>query len=681
MCRGSIAVKVSAVLAAVMVFMCAVPFFAAVSAQECSLTVDIKDSDGKSVSGITVCIAKAAYIDVNGGYTAADSFSAFEIPPEELSDGGEDAALEAYEYIIESGVPYTYLTTDADGDVFFPQLDMGIYIVFGADGEDVEFEPYIVILPQIIEGVPVYDVYSEPKVSISSDVSYKSVSVTKIWNDNMDSAALRPDSIDAVLYLNGAEYARTELTADNGWRAVFSDLPEDGEYTISESGVTGVYTPEITGSESAGFVIMNTYESADPTPTPTPDTDDYYLAVSKVWDDDDDSANKRPTSVTVQLVEDGVVSATAVLNESNSWHYVFSGLDKDSEYTIKEITPTEYSASYSGSMAAGYVITNKYTEDTTDPGDIPDPEPPKQSEKASITVTKIWDDNDDEDSKRPESITVYLITGGSVYRSAELSENNGWTYTFEELPAGLAYTIMEEAAEDYTGTYSGSASEGFVITNTYTPGTTENDPPPTPSEPDPGITPTPAPSITPTSTPNPGSSPTSTPTAAPTKTPGHSSRTKTTDAPTSTPTSTSTTDKSSPTGTPTTDSGDPPSSSTGTPSNPTNPPSESEKTPQPETPPSDDTTPNPNESPSPSDNPPEDNPPTGPVTDPPDNPDENPPDEPEDEPTDKPDSNPPETLIPQTGNNYIPIYILSALGAVFVIAGAVELIIGSDEDE
>ena len=71
------------------------------------------------------------------------------------------------------------------------------------------------------------------------------------------------------------------------------------------------------------------------------------------------------------------------------------------------------------------------------------------------------------------SVTVHLFADGAdTGKSAELSESNGWKYTWTGLDKlnaegnEIAYTVSEDVPEGYTPSYSGSAAAGFVITNT-----------------------------------------------------------------------------------------------------------------------------------------------------------------------------------------------------------------------
>ena len=96
---------------------------------------------------------------------------------------------------------------------------------------------------------------------------------------------------------------------------------------------------------------------------------------------------------------------------------------------------------------------------------------------ASLTVNKTWNDNDNADGLRPKSITIGLIKDGKNYLSAELSEENGWMHTFTEVPKNSKYSIYEENNGKYSVSYSGNAQEGYVVTNTYPADNTQNVPP------------------------------------------------------------------------------------------------------------------------------------------------------------------------------------------------------------
>ena len=70
--------------------------------------------------------------------------------------------------------------------------------------------------------------------------------------------------------------------------------------------------------------------------------------------------------------------------------------------------------------------------------------------QTSITVTKTWDDNNDQDGLRKKitSVSVNLLANNQVVDTASLTPNNSWTYTFSNLPVKengnvITYSVAE----------------------------------------------------------------------------------------------------------------------------------------------------------------------------------------------------------------------------------------------
>lgn len=99
-----------------------------------------------------------------------------------------------------------------------------------------------------------------------------------------------------------------------------------------------------------------------------------------------------------------------------------------------------------------------------------------QKEKTSVSGQKTWNDNDNQDGKRPSKITVDLLANGVKVASKKVKPDAAgtWAYHFDNLDvvddAGkvIAYTVSEEPVEGYETTI-----EGTNITNTHTPEVTE----------------------------------------------------------------------------------------------------------------------------------------------------------------------------------------------------------------
>lgn len=137
--------------------------------------------------------------------------------------------------------------------------------------------------------------------------------------------------------------------------------------------------------------------------------------------------------------------------------------------------------------------------------DEPDEEPVK------IKVLKVWKDDGNE-AERPDEIIVHLLCDGEIYDTVILSEENNWRYTWENLPGGHIWTVVEEVPDGYTVIITRQGIT-FVITNSKPDD--DNPPPSPPPTPTPPVTPPPTtPPDEPTPTPTPGE-PTPTPTPTP----------------------------------------------------------------------------------------------------------------------------------------------------------------------
>ena len=278
-----------------------------------------------------------------------------------------------------------------------------------------------------------------------------SLTVTKAWDDGDNQDGIRPDSITVKLLANDADTGKTVvLSPDNNWTDSFPDLDEfqNGQkvtYTVEEVTVSG-YTTVVTGDAETGYTVTNTHE-----PEVT------VINGTKTWDDNDNQDGARPESITIRLLANGSEIQTVTVTEEDDWSWHFEDLPKyenggsEITYSITEDAVPDYTAVYSG-----YDVTNTHT-----PG------------KTSLTVTKAWDDGDNRDGLRPDSVTVKLLADGAdTGKTVVLNPGNNWTDSFTELDAyqngqQVAYTVEEVAVSGYTAVVTGDAGTGFTVTNTH----------------------------------------------------------------------------------------------------------------------------------------------------------------------------------------------------------------------
>lgn len=289
------------------------------------------------------------------------------------------------------------------------------------------------------------------------------ISVKKVWNDADNADGIRPESIKVQLYKNGNTkvYDAVELSEKNNWSYTWEGLPtmennEDIIYAVDEVEIPAGYEKEVTNKETK-FIITNTH---------VPDVT--KISVEKVWDDNNDQDGIRPTTIKVQLYADGKASGRTVeLSENNNWKYTWKDLDKQKDgedivYTVDEVEVPDGYIKTVTSKGTAFTITNTHTPETT-----------------AVKVTKIWKDSNDKYQKRPDSIEVQLyksVAGkiDAVGDPVELSENDGWKYTWSNLAkqekgVTIIYSVDEvEVPEGYSKTVvreNDGKVVSFVITN------------------------------------------------------------------------------------------------------------------------------------------------------------------------------------------------------------------------
>ena len=273
------------------------------------------------------------------------------------------------------------------------------------------------------------------------------VSGSKTWDDADNQDGKRPSSIIVNLLADGEKVDSKTVTASDNWSWSFTGLDKYNSgteivYTISEDTVAD-YTTVVDG-----YNITNTH-------TPEKTT----ISGSKTWDDVDNQDGKRPSSIIVNLLADGEKVDSKTVTESDKWAWSFTNLDKykagkEIEYTVSEEPVEGYTTEVDG-----YNITNTHTP-----------------EKTTISGSKTWDDADNQDGKRPESITVRLFADGTEVTSKTVTAENEWNWSFTDLNKyakgrEIQYTITEDKVENYI-TNIEKTENGYVVTNSYTPETT-----------------------------------------------------------------------------------------------------------------------------------------------------------------------------------------------------------------
>lgn len=288
------------------------------------------------------------------------------------------------------------------------------------------------------------------------------VDVTKIWTDGENQDGNRPDSISVILTGSDGKRYTTTITAANNWKHTFLKLPKffnEGtqiEYTLTEDTMSG-YSDVVEKRSDYVFVLTNKY---------SPATVD--ITIVKKWDDDNDRDGMRPESVDIVLNGSDGKLYTGTLSTENGYTCVFQSVPKYHDggtlinYTIAEEKIPGYTTTIAKD-ASGYkfTLTNAKAIDTV-----------------TKTVSKVWDDNNNQDGLRPTAITVILTGDDGSRRVKSVTAAENWTVTFENLPKNknhgqnIQYTVSEAFVSGYTEAITQNG-DNYTITNTHTPASSE----------------------------------------------------------------------------------------------------------------------------------------------------------------------------------------------------------------
>ena len=274
--------------------------------------------------------------------------------------------------------------------------------------------------------------------------------VEKIWEDNNNEAGKRPERITVTLTGSNGENQTKTLNAQNNWKDSFTDLAKyDSKgniitYTVAETveGENAKFYQASIETEGNKTIFTNTF---------VPSQEKMDIPVEKIWQDNNNEAERRPESITVILKNKaGQVGEAKILNAENGWKETFKEVAKYDEkndvidYTIEETINGENAKFYiqEGKVAivnGVYTITNRFQ--------VPD-------EKITIPVEKIWEDGDNLAGKRPENIEVKIIGSDGSERIKTLNEKNNWkeeveVAKYDALGKEINYRVEEITQNDF----------------------------------------------------------------------------------------------------------------------------------------------------------------------------------------------------------------------------------------
>src|SRR5699024_2158 len=147
--------------------------------------------------------------------------------------------------------------------------------------------------------------------------------------------------------------------------------------------------------------------------------------------------------------------------------------DADGKITFDNVEPGKYYVQET-KAPAGYLLDDtKHEVDMKDTNKEPiqlelQNEVDVTQATTEVTVEKVWQGSE------KESVTIKLLADGEEKESVDLTVNEDWKHTFEDLQkyksdgTEIEYTVEEVEIDGYTSEITGSAEDGFTVTNTRT---------------------------------------------------------------------------------------------------------------------------------------------------------------------------------------------------------------------
>ena len=329
------------------------------------------------------------------------------------------------------------------------------------------------------------------------------------WDDCDNADRIRPTSLHARFVANNTEeIAVFDLTADKGWAFNIDNVessnadgsPKSFSLVMDDAPAGYTYSEKkITTENGLLFTITGKHE-----PNKKTDPESVLTTISGmvIWDDANDKDRIRPSDLTVYLEGNGQTFNMTASGDSD-WKYTFSAIPKYD--TGGNIIPYQVSAKAVDGYATtttGYNLVNTHEPDkagnnssanSNDQNQSGNNSPEKNSsdkqntskeaskdsnnsnsntssDTVNINGRKVWDDQNDADRIRPSSITVKLYADGTLVKSAAVTSDSNWVYSFTNMPKyssgrnKITYTVDEDDVSGYTKTIN-----GYTIVNTHLP--------------------------------------------------------------------------------------------------------------------------------------------------------------------------------------------------------------------
>ena len=275
-----------------------------------------------------------------------------------------------------------------------------------------------------------------PYVKLTHGTDQGTVNIYASWHDDQNRDGKRPSSIQVDLYKQvGSEKTFIQtytVTAgrDNSWTYSVTGLP------LNENGQEITYLVDVNEDfrqqlEQSGYTCTMEGSTVHLYYTPAVG----YVTGHINWNDNGDNDNLRPDSVTATLYANGKSTGrTLELNEDNGWTKTWQ--DVDSYYNDNGTTGTPVVYTIVVDVPDGYTVSYIPESTTTINPQTINIGLTHETDQQALDATIYWNDNSDQDGRRPDSVNIQLYANGEkvVGQTADVTgDGDIWTASFSGL--------------------------------------------------------------------------------------------------------------------------------------------------------------------------------------------------------------------------------------------------------
>lgn len=318
-----------------------------------------------------------------------------------------------------------------------------------------------------------------PGTTDEVEKEYVTITVNKTWNDNEKQAQRRPSKIRFKLYAGSDFVKEYDMDTSKNDSYTFAKQPKynsDGtliKYTVQEKEINtnDLKFYESKHSESTDNDGNKTYNFTNTFRKPT---DKKKITVTKIWDDRNDSAQKRPGEITLELNGKPInltKNADAEQNDGNKWStkVTVDVYDENGEEIDYEVTESDDQ------------VPLWYTKSIVDKTTIKNTFKAPIDEKYDITLTKVWKDSKNKANKRPTSIKFDLYKINVEGEKVVVEENielkgepkaDQWTITrnvqkYDEKANVIKYFVVEKETGSIFYINTDTDTTDLTVTNKF----------------------------------------------------------------------------------------------------------------------------------------------------------------------------------------------------------------------